>query len=655
MEKLLKNKLLVRVERLSESDLDSDESVVFMETGGSGQGSDVSVKRKRKSSEGGCVGSVPTSADETAFRPSVSSKRGRGRPPTTGQYVGLAKAKAELNKVKREELRLQAEKEVAHLARRERDVRGSRPIASMAKGLEARTAANITKEVLDGLEVVQKVATNSSNLKGTFVRALKEAVASIREAVLELQDHSVDEESRSLRTENARMKTELEDLRKEVDQVKEEMVGWRIKATLPAKQVALEVREEPTRPVASSEELERNIMVQVGTMVNARLDALEERLLPQKRMRPPLAADQQNEQSVPVPVPESSLGLGGTEKKQRGKTALSKPAIPPEPKVLPTTPAVSTEPAWTTVVKRGKKNKAKTTVTSSNQPSAQSQSQARAKRLQTPRSSAVVITLHEEAEKKGATYAEVIIEARKKIKLDEIGISALNYRKAVTGGVIFELPGAGLEKKADEFAKRLREVLPADSVRITRPEKSVELHVSGLDDSVVREDVTASVASTGGCSEDQIRCGEIRHGPRGFGEVWLKCPAAAAKIIARNGRLLVGWVSARVRLLESRPLTCFRCLEVGHVRKTCTTEEDRSGLCYRCGKLGHQSRQCTEEPRCVLCAAVKKPAEHRLGSKSCPAYKDKKKKRRDGSKAPATASRTTAAAETREDAVPMQI
>ncbi|CAG5057757.1 unnamed protein product [Parnassius apollo] len=40
-----------------------------------------------------------------------------------------------------------------------------------------------------------------------------------------------------------------------------------------------------------SEELISSIMRQVGDMMNARLEALEERLLPEKRVRPPLAAD----------------------------------------------------------------------------------------------------------------------------------------------------------------------------------------------------------------------------------------------------------------------------------------------------------------------------------------------------------------------------
>lgn len=53
-------------------------------------------------------------------------------------------------------------------------------------------------------------------------------------------------------------------------------------------------------------------MIQVGTMMNARLDRLEQRLLPVKRLRPPLAADKimtLASQSVPVSKPDISPGV----------------------------------------------------------------------------------------------------------------------------------------------------------------------------------------------------------------------------------------------------------------------------------------------------------------------------------------------------------
>ncbi|KAL4702169.1 hypothetical protein ACJJTC_011509 [Scirpophaga incertulas] len=44
-----------------------------------------------------------------------------------------------------------------------------------------------------------------------------------------------------------------------------------------------------------------------------------------------------------------------------------------------------------------------------------------------------------------------------------------------------------------------------------------------------------------------------------MGSVWARCPVAAAKTLS-EGRLLIGWSSTRVTLLEPRPLRCFSSL-----------------------------------------------------------------------------------------------
>lgn len=81
--------------------------------------------------------------------------------------------------------------------------------------------------------------------------------------------------------------------------------------------------------------------------------------------------------------------------------------------------------------------------------------------------------------------------------------------------------------------------------------------------------------------------------------------------------MLIGWVSARVERLESRPLQCYRCLEFGHVRQRCTGEVNRTGECYRCGGDGHTAAGYVAAPCCPLCAARGRPSDHRMGGKGC--------------------------------------
>jgi len=125
----------------------------------------------------------------------------------------------------------------------------------------------------------------------------------------------------------------------------------------------------------------------------------------------------------------------------------------------------------------------------------------------------------------------------------------------------------------------LREALANTGARIARPVKSEELCVTGLDESVAKEEVAAAIAAAGGCGD--VRVGDIRRGPSGLGTAWMQCPTAAAKKVVATGRVTVGWVSARVEVLAPRPMRCYRCLKKEHIRSRCTTPIDRGDRCYR--------------------------------------------------------------------------
>ena len=114
---------------------------------------------------------------------------------------------------------------------------------------------------------------------------------------------------------------------------------------------------------------------------------------------------------------------------------------------------------------------------------------------------------------------------------------------ARTGARMLVLPGADSAPKADALAEALRAVLDEEHVRISRPEKTVSLRVSGLDDCTHAEDVAAAIARTTNCPVGSIRASKIRPGPDGMGMTVVACPVAAAKN-SQEGKLLVGWASA---------------------------------------------------------------------------------------------------------------
>lgn len=571
-----------------------------------------------------------------------AARRGRGRPPTTGKYVGLAKAKAELAAAESVDIEAGSKKEGAEAFRKTRPRKAS-PVVPREMAEEV-LATDLENRVQASVDVISKVASTSRNLKGTTVKALRDAADAISEAVSALQRRTASEEVIRLRLANDRYKADNDQLRRELAELRREMAEFR--ADMRRNNISSETAENasPTAGTSVSDvmaEFEKTIMIRVGTMVNARIEALQMRLPPEPRVRPPLAADkvktakqiplEQSEETTSQVEPAPGL-TPRTQKGKRGKTNGKRPAATPtqnEPRLLPPAPA-SMDDGWNVVVRRRSKHARPSqtlpSTASGSQRPQNKEGQRRTRKPRPPRSSAVAIKLQPEALNKGVTYAAALAEAKEKIDLQGLGIESVKFKVSATGARILEIPGATSTDKADTLADKLRAALGEDAV-VSRPTKCAELRVYGLDDAVSAADVAAAIARLGGCSVASIRTGEIRRDYRGLGTLWLSCPVIAARKVADSGRVLVGWVSAKVSLLDAKPLRCYRCLMIGHVREQCSSAVDRSSDCYRCGKSGHPARDCTAAAaHCTLCAEAKKPADHRLGGKSCTAPRSKGRK-----------------------------
>ncbi|XP_011858908.1 PREDICTED: uncharacterized protein LOC105556426, partial [Vollenhovia emeryi] len=237
----------------------------------------------------------------------------------------------------------------------------------------------------------------------------------------------------------------------------------------------------------------------------------------------------------------------------------------------------------------------------------------RAPRRRVPRTSAVVVT------RPSGDYRETIAMLRQSIKLEDLGIGGrINIRYGATGARVIKVTGEGHADKADLLAERIRQVLPEEEgTRVDRPRKMAEVRLRDLDDSLGVEEVRGWVADAARCSVSDVQCGALQPAAGGTFSLWARLPLTAAKEISQQGRIRVGWVMARVALLEARPMRCHRCLERGHTRAMCSSEGDRSGRCYRCGEAGHTSRDCRSAPKCPLCTDKGRPAKHVLGAKSC--------------------------------------
>ncbi|XP_046970583.1 uncharacterized protein LOC124537735 [Vanessa cardui] len=495
---------------------------------------DVTRRRgeKRTHAEDSCSGSesdasvqLSENSESSASRWLKSAnKRGRGRPPTHGKYVGLGKSQAERHEAKS----------------KTKDDRFQTEDALAAYNEAAKSA----------LDVVLQVANKSGNLKRTFVKALKTAADTIKCAVAELKSLTMSEKVVRLEAANAKLSGQLAELRREV----------------------AEMHQKP--PVTDADSKKRIVeeALRCSNMLNARMEGIERRLLPESRLRPPLAADPKAAQTavastrvtVPAeltltPTPEKSVG--NTTAAQRKKKA-KRPTMPAQEAVAAaakkTAPTLTPKPgssgvSWAAVVRQQpskptkkatgptpKPTKAGTpeTVPTKNKKKAH-------KRLRSPRTAVIMITLRPGAEKKGLKYETVLAQAKSSIQLSEVGLTTVRFRTAATARMLDISPGtADAEKSEDALVDKLRSVLSLDEVQIHRPTKYVEIRVMDLDDSVTSEEVVAAVAEEGGCSVDAIRPGVVVRGANGCRSLWLSCPVAAAKkILGYRG---VAWGGSRL-------------------------------------------------------------------------------------------------------------
>ena len=204
------------------------------------------------------------------------------------------------------------------------------------------------------------------------------------------------------------------------------------------------------------------------------------------------------------------------------------------------------------------------------------------RKAKAPRHAAVTLT---KAEASGPTVGEALAQVRKDRPglLDELGIVALNPKRAATGGLILAVAGEESATKADRLALVLTGLMAGKGIKVARPVKMAEARVTGLDDSVTPQELTGALAKAGSCGVEEVRVGEFRRSARGLSAAWCKMPAAALNKVLPGGHLLVGWARAKVELLDPRPLQCHKCLEGGHTRANCPSAIDHSDKCYRCG------------------------------------------------------------------------
>ncbi|XP_020295879.1 uncharacterized protein LOC109860885 [Pseudomyrmex gracilis] len=166
------------------------------------------------------------------------------------------------------------------------------------------------------------------------------------------------------------------------------------------------------------------------------------------------------------------------------------------------------------------------------------------------RSAAITIT----ANAQGADVPAAVAQMRRKIKLSDFGIFKVRPKRAVTGALIIEIPGEGNKTRADRLHEAMSALARELGVKITRPVKTCELRVKGLDDSITPEEIEEAVMTVGSCRPTDVKVGRARASPNGLSTSWIRCPIAVGRKVMDTRSLSVGWVRAPVEVLERQHL-----------------------------------------------------------------------------------------------------
>ncbi|XP_033362933.1 uncharacterized protein LOC117241054 [Bombus vosnesenskii] len=512
---------------------------------------------------------------------------------------------------------------------KKRRITATTPEVSEELEAEMRTSspADISAGLTMHVSEIMHVATTSSNLKGTYIRSLKNSASYITAAW--------NTES-SRRTRPARgtddVDTRLSVLEKENAALRQELrrLAARVHECPRCANATPEYDRPPREDGNDRTRLDapERVVRELGPSI---LRTIEEQFGDTRWQHPPEARPSKDHSVDPRAAQPTSLPReqedGGwelakakKERRRRRKANGTRTTVAAEgeaarrgPTAPPPTRARQQQPQLGRTAGTPKQSAPATQKGPLNTPKVTTPPRA-------PRTSAVTLMLNERAR---MSYAEVLEAARTRIPLSELGMERLEMKKAMTGAIIIKVPG----DKDRGKATRLTEALDPTAVRIATPTRMAELRVTGIDISVKREELQKALASAAGCGSAEVQVGEIGATRGGLGSAWVKCPAAGARKLAQAERIALGWSTARIRAIPKRPLQCFRCLELGHVRATCVYSEDRGHLCYWCGGNGHRARDCpAPTPKCPLCESLGAPANHRMGGEACTPPKVKRKR-----------------------------
>lgn len=210
-------------------------SPINIDSDGSGKGSqspgDSEPPAKKRLAESEDRGAY---SDERDAYSDETMSRGRGRPQTTGLYVGRAKMQKECNRLKKEKADLDAASALRQLTMSEIFSSLERDTEKATEEMENSPTADVANRARESMAEVLRIARISKNLQGGCVKALKHSAVVATASAEVLRTRADKKES------NTDSFKQVKALRRELEAVKHEMQTARREAEALRKELAVE-------------------------------------------------------------------------------------------------------------------------------------------------------------------------------------------------------------------------------------------------------------------------------------------------------------------------------------------------------------------------------------------------------------------------------
>ncbi|XP_072766660.1 uncharacterized protein [Anoplolepis gracilipes] len=499
------------------------------------------------------------------------------------------------------------------------------------------------KKWVDDLEIIRK---ECGNLNGPCQRLMKERLLTIGEVITLLAEREEDRgDPATLKRKNLELTTAVANHKREIARLKKDISDMQrvmesLQATITREQTYKKViqADRGTSPI---KEIRTIPMDPKETEYNRKFPALVPAMEEEKKVSNKERASQSEHyfvapkpQRVPRNRPAAPRIISNIQLKPPKDIIDSHRGTDMRDHLMErASPTNNDSPGWTKV-RKNRRNPIRNRRTNSEETPKTKEASEPPKRTQeleklkskrrAPTTSAIVI----QGNNPDFSYADAIRKARQNISMEELGIEKSRIRQSINGNWIIEIAGPDNKNKAEDLKAKLIEVIGMEA-KITRPVVKGDIRVSGFDGSLHKDDILKRLAELGDCKVSDLKIGEIRPMKIGLFMTWVQCSLSTAIRIAKTTRTRIGWTTARIELLEAKPMQCYRCWEFGHTRVNCRSTNDRMGCCFKCGERGHQVTDCPNPACCFPCKQKGLDYCHRTGNYMCGA-----KKLATGNKAP---------------------